>query len=80
MTLTISPKGWVVIPANLRKKYGLHPGQSVVFIDYGGVLAIVPALEDPIQQSAGMLYDPQDSLTAALLQERAREKAKEDER
>ena len=26
MTLTISNKGWVVIPAELRKKYNLQPG------------------------------------------------------
>lgn len=74
MTLTISHKGWVVIPADLRKKYDLHPGRTVQVVDYGGVLALVPAMADPIHQSAGMLADPQDSLTEALLEERAQEK------
>ena len=73
MILTISNKGWVVIPAHLRKKYDLHPGKAVRVVDYGGVLALVPALEDPIRQSAGMLYQPGDSLTAALLAEHAEE-------
>ena len=26
MAATVSEKGWVVIPAELRKKYNLHPG------------------------------------------------------
>jgi len=38
MTLTISSKGWVVIPAELRKKYHLMPGTEVLIVDYGGVL------------------------------------------
>jgi AbrB family looped-hinge helix DNA binding protein len=80
MTLTISSKGWVVIPAELRKKYHLAPGQKVNVVDYGGVLALVPALADPIHQSAGILSVPDDSLTEALLVERAREKAREDGR
>jgi AbrB family looped-hinge helix DNA binding protein len=49
MVLTISNKGWVVIPAELRKKYNLHAGSKVVIVDYGGVLSIVPAVKDPIK-------------------------------
>jgi len=71
MTLTIPSKGWVKIPAELRKKYHLHPGLAVQVVDYGGILALVPALADPIHQSAGMLADPQHSLTADLLAEHA---------
>jgi len=80
MALTISSKGWVVIPVELRKKYHLHPGQTVQIIDYGGVLALVPTRKDPIHQSAGMLFEPNDSLTQALLTERSRDKKKEDGR
>lgn len=80
MTLTISSKGWVVIPAELRKKYNLRPGKSLHVVDYGGVLALTPVMPDPIRQSAGMLYQPGDSLTEALLAGRAQEKAAEDER
>ena len=38
MAVTVSEKGWVVIPADLRKKYNLHPGAEVAVVDYGGVL------------------------------------------
>lgn len=75
-TLTISTKGWIVIPAELRKKYGLTPGAQIRVVDYGGVLALVPLLENPIKQAAGMLKGP-SSLTQALLNERAQELARE---
>jgi AbrB family looped-hinge helix DNA binding protein len=73
MVLTISNKGWVVIPAELRKKYSLEPGSEVNLVDYGGVLAIVPAMKNPIKEAAGMLKGG-TSLTQALLAERQKER------
>jgi len=77
MTLTISNKGWVVIPAELRKKYNLTPGTEVVIVDYGGVLSILPAMRDPIKQGRGLLKDL-PSLTEDLLKEHAEERAREE--
>jgi AbrB family looped-hinge helix DNA binding protein len=77
MTMTISNKGWVVIPSELRKKYHLYPGAEVVIIDYGGVLAIVPAMHDPIKHGRGMLKGGA-SLTKALLEERAADRKREE--
>ncbi len=76
MALTISNKGWVVIPAELRKKYNLLPGTEVIIVDYGGVLSIIPALKKPIKQGRGMLKDL-PPLTKDLLQERSQEKSRE---
>ncbi len=76
MTVKISQKGWVVIPAELRKKYHLEPGAEVVFVDYGGMLAIFPAMKDAINQAAGMLKGG-PSLTEALIQERRGEYQRE---
>ena len=73
MTVVVSTKGWIVIPAELRRKYDLQPGSQVVLVDYGGVIAIVPALKDPIEESAGWLKEA-PSLTPALRQERQRER------
>lgn len=72
----ISAKGWVVIPAGLRKKYNLHAGRHVALVDYGGVLAIVPALADPVEEAAGILKS-EASLTQALLDERRQERDRE---
>jgi AbrB family looped-hinge helix DNA binding protein len=38
----VSGKGWVVIPRELRNRYGLRKGDRVHVIDYGGVISIVP--------------------------------------
>lgn len=72
MTIKISQKGWVVIPAKLRKKYSLHPGEAVHIVDYGGVLSLVPVDADPIEHADGMLAG-ESSLVAALLAEHAKE-------
>jgi AbrB family looped-hinge helix DNA binding protein len=54
-TATLSKKGWVVIPQELREKYGLKQGDKVHVIDYGGVISIMSAAENPIKTSMGML-------------------------
>ena len=54
-TSTLSEKGWVVIPRELRERYGLKKGDRVHVIDYDGVISIVPASEAPIKTSLGML-------------------------
>ena len=77
MILKISKKGWVVIPAELRKKYHLTPGTKVVIVDYGGVLAIIPAMKDPVKQGYGMQKGG-PSLTDALLKERAADRKREE--
>jgi bifunctional DNA-binding transcriptional regulator/antitoxin component of YhaV-PrlF toxin-antitoxin module len=76
MNVIVSEKGWVVIPSRLRKKYSLSPGVELRVVDYGGVLALVPALTDPVRQAAGMLKG-RKSLTRALLAEHRKEKARE---
>ena len=79
MSLTISEKGWVVIPAELRKKYQLDPGSEVVIVDYGGVLAIVPAAREPIKRGRGLLKNI-PSLANDLRKERAKERARQSAR
>jgi len=77
MVLTISNKGWVVIPAECRKKYNLRPGSKVVIVDYGGVLAIVPAVKDPIKKGYGFLKEG-SSLYDSLKKDRELEKKREE--
>jgi AbrB family looped-hinge helix DNA binding protein len=75
-TSIVSSKGWVVIPAELRRKYDLRPGARVMVVDHGGVMAIVPALVHPVKATSGMLKGG-PSLTKALFKERARERKRE---
>jgi AbrB family looped-hinge helix DNA binding protein len=72
----ISSKGWLVIPAELRKKYGLESGQYLRVIDYGGVLSLVPQLKDPIEEGMGSLKRG-TSLVKALLESRTQERVRE---
>ena len=46
MALKISNKGSVTIPTEIRKRYNLRAGSKVVIVDYGGILAIVPAVDN----------------------------------
>lgn len=75
-TVTVSAKGWIVIPAELRRKYHIEPGGQIRIVDYGGTLGLVPALADPIRDARGALSG-KTSLTRALLEERRRERARE---
>jgi len=76
MNVRLSQKGWVVIPSALRKKYGLIPGATVQVVDYGGVLALVPALKNAVKDGAGILRG-EDSLTAAIVEEHRKERERE---
>jgi AbrB family looped-hinge helix DNA binding protein len=76
MALIISNKGWVVIPAEYRKKYNLHAGSEVVIVDYGGVLAIVPVSKKPIKQARGFLQG-KPSMIKNLKKERELEKKRD---
>ena len=76
MVLTISNKGWVVIPAEMRKKYHLVPGPEVVIVDYGGVLAIVPVPKDPIKAGRGSLKG-KPSMSMDLMKDRELEKKRD---
>ena len=75
-TATVSSKGWVVIPAPLRRRYHIEPGQRIRIVDYGGVLSLVPPLRDPVHESRGLLAG-KPSLTEALIDERRRERGRE---
>lgn len=75
---TVSPKGWVVIPGNFRKRYKLSSGTRVAFVDYGGVLALVPVPEDPVAAGFGMLKGR--PLVEELLSSRKEEKVREESR
>jgi AbrB family looped-hinge helix DNA binding protein len=78
-TATVSTKGWVVIPKELRDKYGLKKGSRVQVLDYGELLALIPLPDDPVKALLGMLAG-RPSLTEDLMAERARERAREEYR
>ena len=77
MVVTISPKGQVVIPAKLRRKYRIIPGSKVRIMDGNGKLIVTFPSSDPVNQAHGILQGG-DSLTKALLESRREECAREE--
>jgi AbrB family looped-hinge helix DNA binding protein len=53
--VTVSKKGWVVIPKEVRERNHIKPGDKLVIIDYGRGISIFPASKDPIREARGML-------------------------
>ena len=56
-TAVISTKGQIVIPANLRKRYGLQEGTTVVFQEERGRLVLQPSNYQAIYALRGSLQE-----------------------
>ncbi len=74
----ISSKGQIVIPANLRKRYGLKEGSTVVFQEDRGRLVLEPSNHAAIYALQGSLAD--FPLEPDLAEERQAERKREDKR
>jgi len=76
--MKVSEKGWVVIPKELRKKYGIRPGSKVSFVDLGGSVVLVPIPEDPIEAFRGIWKDDGSSWTEEIVEEHRRDREREE--
>lgn len=52
---TVSTKGSIVIPQELREKYGIRPASRVEVLDIGGRVMILPVPDNPIRAARGTL-------------------------
>ncbi|GBC76139.1 hypothetical protein HRbin07_00336 [bacterium HR07] len=75
--IKVSEKGQIVIPRELRKKYGITPKSEVLVTEINDKILIVPILKDPVKEARGLLKGGK-SLTKALLQERQKEREREE--
>ena len=73
---TVSGKGWIVIPKEMRERFGLKKGDKVHIIDDYGSIIIVPVSKDPIAEGRGMLKG--GTGTEGLLADRRWELEKEE--
>jgi len=73
----VTSKGQMVIPARLRKKYGIEAGTKVCFIERGGELVLQPVTGKFIRSVCGIL-ESETSATRELLEERNRDRKRED--
>jgi AbrB family looped-hinge helix DNA binding protein len=72
-----SSKGQSVIPAEIRHKLGIKPGQKVNLTLVEGKAMISPLQEDPIRALRGVL-EGKPSMTKELLQDRKKEIEREE--
>lgn len=72
----ITTKGQLVVPARIRRKYGIKPGTKVYFVERNGEIVFLPATKDYVRSVCGMLKSD-SSATKELLKERAKDKRSE---
>ena len=75
--VTVSQKGWVVIPVELRNKYHWNSGDRVKVVDYGGVVSLVPVLRNPDEEGVGALSARGRSLLEGLKRARKDDRRRE---
>jgi AbrB family looped-hinge helix DNA binding protein len=71
---TITSKGQILIPVQLRRKYGLHAGAKVIISDEGTSIQVAPVTAKSIRSYVGILKGK--NLSGALLASRKKDKAK----
>lgn len=82
MYVTVSSKGQIVLPADIRRKYGIKQGQKLQLVDFDGRIWLVPSSEDAIARADGAfkIEDGGPPATEWLVQERRRERGREEEK
>lgn len=71
MTTTATVKGQVLIPAALRRKYGIKAGTKLHVYEEGGRIVVQPVTREYIRQVRGMLKG--SKALELLMEERRRE-------
>jgi len=74
---TMTSKGQIVVPAKLRRRYGLNPGVKVYFIERNNEILFQPLTKETIRSVHGMLAS-ETSVTKELLKERAKDREHEE--
>lgn len=72
----VTSKGQLVVPAKLRRKYGIKPGTKVFFVERGDEILFQPVTREYIRSVCGML-ESSTSVSRELLTERDDDKKKE---
>jgi len=74
--VTVSERGQIVIPLQVRKQLNIRPGKRLLLHVEGDQAVLKPLPDDPVEAFCGVFAEG-PSLTKALLQEREKEKQRE---
>ena len=78
-TGSVTTKGQLVIPARIRRRFGIKAGTRIRFIERGGEIVLQPVTGAAIRALCGVLKSD-TSVTAELLAERARDREREEQK
>lgn len=78
MKSSVSTRGQVSIPAELRKRFNIEPDSQVEWIEEGNAIKIIPLPKDPIAAFRGAGRGRYSS--EKLVKDRRKERLKEDAR
>jgi len=76
-TSYVTTKGQLVIPARLRRRYGIKPGTKIRFVERDHEIIFQPVTREYIRSLCGMLRS-ETPVTEELLNERRRERQREE--
>jgi len=68
-TVRTLSKGQIVIPAEIRERHHIEPGTEMQIMEYGGIIYLIPPVDDPVKAACGAL-PAKPSLAGHLLKER----------
>ena len=77
--VTASSRGQIVIPKEVRKKLNIGPGKKILIRVEEGRAVLFPLPDDPVEHFCG-IFEKGSSLTEALLAERKKERAYEEDK
>ena len=77
---TISSKGQLVIPVELRTKYNLRPRTKVVFGEQNGKLTVESTALAEVLALLGCLSHVEEDVEAWWMEEKRKEREREDQR
>ncbi len=72
-TSVVTVKGQIVVPAKIRKKFGIKKGTKIAFIEQSGKLIIQPLDKSYFEGLAGLLGKDGDMLKS-LMEDKKRER------
>jgi len=75
METYVTVKGQIVIPAKLRRKYGIKKGTKIIVTDVGDAIILKPVTEQYLKNLQGSLKGKGG--LKVLLEERRKDKEKE---